>query len=140
MLSHRDTHTHRTFPGAEPLTPDPDPAPTPVPVRDAEFAACLNPADITFAVVSGLFAIARCMADAAAPCTPCIGFSLLLLLEVDEANISGRAEKYLFGRERKVNEHKGEYVFKGVLDTDDTREYSLVEELEECVLFLWLEV
>ena len=46
------------------------------------------------------------MAEAAAPCTPCIGFSLRLSLEVDAANISGRAEKYLF--ERKGKEKGGE--------------------------------
>ena len=60
---------------------------------------------------------------------------------MDEANVSGRDEKYLEQNVKGERDaHKGEYVFKGVLDTDNTREYSLVEEVEECVLFVWLEV
>ena len=85
----------------------PAPAPGAAPTLDAElelevaaFAACLSPADITFAVASGFLTIARCMADAAAPCTSCIGFGLEAEIDgvpLAEANISGRVEKYLKG-------------------------------------------
>jgi len=89
------------------LTPAPDAVPPATPILDAElgfevaaFAACLSPADMTLAVASGFLTIARCMADAAAPCTPCIGFELesgIGGVALAEANISGRAEKYLKG-------------------------------------------